>query len=325
MTHRTIELIWKHVKDSLPPGNRYKFTLQEFDTKKKDWNTVYTGYGITKLCESLDAAIDYSYRLCVIDSGNVRSDYSDTLVVRTNKEPLTGDNLHKAISLEKKYEVEAILDSPDGPRVLEIPDKFGNFPLMTAVNRNNLEIVELLILKGAVVNAQNEAGKTALMLAAFAGKLRIVKELRTYGASYDLRDRNGCTPLHYAVDGGNLDTIHYILMDGAEVNVLDTASGWTPLLRSASLGGNRDIADLLIKFNADVNVLDYEGKSALMIAVINGNQPLCQILIEHGADVNIKNEYGKGLYEMAVSMDRRRVIKYFDEINLGHHLGQIAY
>lgn len=42
-------------------------------------------------------------------------------------------------------------------------------------------------------------------------------------------------------------------------------------MRSASLGGNRDIADLLIKFNADVNVLDYEGKSALMIAVINGN------------------------------------------------------
>ena len=34
--------------------------------------------------------------------------------------------------------------------------------------------------------------------------------------------------------------------------LLDTASGWTPLLRSASLGGNRDIADLLVKFQADV-------------------------------------------------------------------------
>ncbi len=36
-----------------------------------------------------------------------------------------------------------------------------------------------------------------------------------------------------------------------------------------------------------------------------GNQPLTQILIEHGADITIKNEYGKGLYEMAVSMDRK--------------------
>ncbi len=57
---------------------------------------------------------------------------------------------------------------------------------MTAVNRNNLELVELLILKGAKVNAQNEAGKTALMLAAFGGKLRIVKELRTYGGLYTI-------------------------------------------------------------------------------------------------------------------------------------------
>lgn len=68
-------------------------------------------------------------------------------------------------------------------------------------------MVELLIHKGANVNAQNESGKTAIMLAAFAGKLNIIKELRTNGASYDLKDRAGCTVLHYAVDGGNLDSV----------------------------------------------------------------------------------------------------------------------
>lgn len=68
-------------------------------------------------------------------------------------------------------------------------------------------MVELLITKGANVNAQNESGKTAIMLAAFAGKLNIIKELRNNEASYDLRDRAGCTVLHYAVDGGNLDSV----------------------------------------------------------------------------------------------------------------------
>lgn len=68
-------------------------------------------------------------------------------------------------------------------------------------------MVELLIMKGANVNAQNESGKTAIMLAAFAGKLNIIKELRNNGASYDLKDRAGCTVLHYAVDGGNLDSV----------------------------------------------------------------------------------------------------------------------
>ncbi len=38
-----------------------------------------------------------------------------------------------------KSEAEKILDSPDGPKIVEIPDKFGNTALIIAVNRNNLE------------------------------------------------------------------------------------------------------------------------------------------------------------------------------------------
>ena len=47
--------------------------------------------------------------------------------------------LHKAIVLDRKNDVEQILNSPEGHRIVEIPDKFGNLPLMIAVNRNNLE------------------------------------------------------------------------------------------------------------------------------------------------------------------------------------------
>lgn len=94
-------------------------------------------------------------------------------------------------------------------------------------------------------------------------------------------------------------------MDDVDVNARDGTSGWTPLLRAASVGGNKDVAELLIKFKANIDVLDKDNKSALMIAVINGNQPFVQTLVEYGADLNIKNEYGKTAYEMAVAMDRR--------------------
>ena len=47
--------------------------------------------------------------------------------------------LHKAIILDRKSDVAQILESPEGSRIVEIPDKFGNLPLMIAVNRNNLE------------------------------------------------------------------------------------------------------------------------------------------------------------------------------------------
>lgn len=67
----------------------------------------------------------------------------------------------------------------------------------------------------------------------------------------------------------------------------------------------------MIKYKADVNVLDFEKKSALMIATIHGNQPLVELLIENGADSSIKNIYGKNLYDLAVSMDRRVIMKIF--------------
>ena len=54
-------------------------------------------------------------------------------------EPLTGDNLHKAIQKENAAEVERILDSEEGPRVIEIPDKYDHSPLMIAVQRHSIE------------------------------------------------------------------------------------------------------------------------------------------------------------------------------------------
>jgi ankyrin repeat protein len=166
-------------------------------------------------------------------------------------------------------------------------------------------MVELLIEKGADVNSQNSSGKTAVMLAAFSGKLPIIKELRNNNASYKLLDNSGLSVLHYGVDGGNLDAIRYLLLDpDVDINARDNPSGWTPLMRVASINGNKNIAEVLIKEGADVNLLDKENKSALMIAVINGNQPLVETLIENGADLYIKNEYGKTPFEMAVSMEK---------------------
>ncbi len=56
--------------------------------------------------------------------------------------------MHHAISSLNRKEVEKILDSPDALRVLEIKDRIGNFPLMTAVYTQNIEMIQLLISKG---------------------------------------------------------------------------------------------------------------------------------------------------------------------------------
>ena len=54
-------------------------------------------------------------------------------------EPITGETLNKAIVFDQLNEVDRILDSAEGPIIIELPDKIGNLPLMIAVMKNNLE------------------------------------------------------------------------------------------------------------------------------------------------------------------------------------------
>jgi hypothetical protein len=42
VTHHSIELTWTHVKEKLPSNQRFKYTLQEADSKKKEWGNVYS-------------------------------------------------------------------------------------------------------------------------------------------------------------------------------------------------------------------------------------------------------------------------------------------
>jgi uncharacterized protein len=78
------------------------------------------------------------------------------------------------------------------------------------------------------------------------------------------------------------------------------------------LNGSREVARILIKYNANLNLVDKENKSALMIATINGNLPLVEVLVENGANMNVKNKFGRNLYDLALGMDRKLVVKYFE-------------
>lgn len=50
-----------------------------------------------------------------------------------------------------------------------------------------------------------------------------------------------------------------------QVDVVDTGSGWTPLMRVSAMTGSQKVASLLIEAGADVNVKDKDGKTPLMV------------------------------------------------------------
>jgi len=85
----------------------------------------------------------------------------------------------------------------------EMYDNEGDTPLIKAVTSGYYQIVELLLVRGANINAQNELGNTALHVAATANTDRyndmaIVRCLLDNGADVFLKNKKNKTPLQVA-------------------------------------------------------------------------------------------------------------------------------
>ncbi|MFC1842303.1 ankyrin repeat domain-containing protein, partial [Candidatus Dependentiae bacterium] len=93
-------------------------------------------------------------------------------------------------------------------------------PLSLACYRGNIEVVKLLLQKGADVNKADKDGQTPLHEACscFCGKLDIVKVLLQNGADVNKANKNGLTPLYWACCRGKLDIVKCLLQNGAQIN-----------------------------------------------------------------------------------------------------------
>jgi len=81
---------------------------------------------------------------------------------------------------------------------LQVMDGEKNSPLHLAAHMGNLRAAELLIERGALVDALDEDGQTPLHAAAYDGNLEVVKLLIESGANLRARSLSGETPLMLA-------------------------------------------------------------------------------------------------------------------------------
>ena len=91
----------------------------------------------------------------------------------------------------------------------------GTTPLSRAVDAGFKDIVELLIAKGADVNAKDNWNWTPLHSAVYGHK-DIVELLITEGANVNARDGASRTPLFYAKDEGNSEIVELLRKHGAK-------------------------------------------------------------------------------------------------------------
>ncbi len=171
-------------------------------------------------------------------------------------------------------------------------DKEFSMPLAKAVQADNLEIAKFLLEHGAdkTINHSDTEFQTAIFKARSA---KMAQLLIANGANVSDRDKKGHSVLLHAVANHlDFDLLKVLLQNGADINAQDK-SGTTALLWAARHPYERDdktCVQFLLENGANANVANNQGETPLLVAE---ELDVLQALLAHGADVNAQNEDGQ--------------------------------
>jgi ankyrin repeat protein len=219
--------------------------------------------------------------------------------------------LHLALQMEASVE--------------ETPNKklrLGGLSWLTPPNRARDDMIQLLVAKGANVNATDEEGTSALHLSLALPQLDMARFFLEHGADPNLRNGTGETPIQIAMNRPNegmlrllLDhnvdihrkgrwgqpplhsavgkgrkTIQLLLANGARVHA--RARDGTTALHCAAKLGDEEATSIFLKEGANVSESDSKGETALHVAASNNITKIVQKLLDRGADTTMRTHEG---------------------------------
>jgi ankyrin repeat protein len=149
--------------------------------------------------------------------------------------------------------------------------------LHEAAGFGHLEIVKLLLERGADPNIREESGTPPLAFAAYGGYIEIMEILIAHGAKPGDR-----SVMELAAKGGRVESVTTLLDHGADINVKVTDE-YTPLGTAVS-HRRRELVNFLLAKGANVNARAIYGATPLFVAYWNNDPVIGRILLEHGAD-----------------------------------------
>uniref|UniRef100_A0A673UIT8 Ankyrin repeat domain-containing protein 27 n=1 Tax=Suricata suricatta TaxID=37032 RepID=A0A673UIT8_SURSU len=134
-------------------------------------------------------------------------------------------------------------------------DDRGHTPLHVAALCGQASLIDLLVSKGAVVNATDYHGSAPLHLACQKGYQSVTLLLLHYKASAEVQDNNGNTPLHLACTYGHEDCVKALVYYDVQSCRLDIGNekGDTPL-HIAARWGYQGIIETLLQNGASTEI-----------------------------------------------------------------------
>ncbi|XP_057801053.1 uncharacterized protein LOC131016380 isoform X2 [Salvia miltiorrhiza] len=155
-------------------------------------------------------------------------------------------------------------------------------PLIEAAKGEHVKLVEYLIKQGASISSGNSKGYTALHYAVLKDNRELMKLLVIKGARIDADSMEG-TPLQIASSRGNVEIVKFLLSHDAMPNLGYLV--WESPLVCAIKSHSFECMDALLKVHRN-HASYFIGFSPLSYAAKEGNARFLKSLLDAGADPN---------------------------------------
>ncbi|KAF0689069.1 Aste57867_19450 [Aphanomyces stellatus] len=181
--------------------------------------------------------------------------------------------------------------------------------LFCAIGAGDTEALKRAWLDGVKLDAVDSTGRTALHVAVEKEQLNAIELILSAGAAVDVVDHHGRTAMSIAVEMGSSNVVN-LFRRHIYAHSQSPRTNDVPLAFDAVQRGDVPRLQQLVPKTVHPDVQDYDSRSLLHVAASEGLLPVVQYLVACGANVNALDRWGNSPLSEALYFAHNKVAKY---------------